>query len=98
MTQASEAQKRASRAWYAKNKEASAVERKAKYAENAEFRQKFRNNAKRSYYRRKLAELDDSSDDSDAGVHPLEEIQILIPPPPTTDADTVKLNNINYII
>jgi len=94
MTQASEAQKRASRAWYAKNKEASAVERKAKYAENAEFRQKFRNNAKRSYYRRKLAELDDS----DTEVQPLEEIQILIPPPPTTDADVVKLNNINYII
>ena len=97
MTVASEAQKRASRAWYAKTKEASAVERKAKYAENAEFRQKFRNNAKRSYYRRKLAELDES-DESDTGAAPFEEVQITVPPPLYSNADMMKLNTINYII
>jgi len=98
MVQASEAQKRASRAWYEKNKEANAVERKAKYAENADFRQKFRNNAKRNYYRRKLAELDDSSGDSDTGIAPLEEIHIERPPTPPNTETMYKLNTFNYII
>lgn len=98
MVQASEAQKRASRAWYAKNKEANAVARKEKYAGETETRQRFRNNAKRSYYKRKLAELDDT-DESDGGATALVEVVIAIPPIPCPDLEQkMKLNNINYII
>ena len=95
MVQASEAQKQASRRWYEKTKEASAIERKAKYAENKEVRQRFRNNAKRSYYKRKLAELGDleHSDDSDTGL-----VEVQIERPPSPDAVMMKLNNINYIM
>jgi hypothetical protein len=96
MTQASEAQKRASRAWYAKNKEANAVARKEKYAGESETRQRFRNNAKRSYYKRKLAELE-STDESDSGATALVEVEIVVPT--STDLEEkIKLNYINYII
>jgi hypothetical protein len=98
MPQASEAQKRASRAWYAKNKEANAVARKEKYAGESETRQRFRNNAKRSYYKRKLAELD-NTDESDEGaaVSTLVEVKIVVPT--STDLEEkMKLNYINYII
>lgn len=92
MPQSTEAQKRASSAWYQKNKATTAVARKEKYAENSEARQKIKNNAKRSYYKRKLAELDDE-------VPTIEEIEIVVPPSTSPDTEErMKLNFINYII
>jgi hypothetical protein len=92
MALATEAQKKASKSWYEKNKEAHAVARKAKYAADKDTRERLRNNSKRSYYKKKLSELD-SSDDSDAAA-PLEEIQIEMP----TLTDVLRLNTINFII